>query len=299
LLDQSNIETMRSYWDEDLAILSAENVSFSVETAGLGSRFAAAVIDFTFQLFILLLGSLTYYALDTYLHIFDAMPLWLLNVIGGIAAVLTFILFYGYFFLFEWLWDGQTPGKRQLGLRVMMVNGLPLTVWPALARNIVRVADSLPICYGVGAIVALSNPLNQRAGDLVAGTIVARERRREKQRKPLTINEAVDLFLTAATTVPGSQTSTSKPFEEAELAVELAQRVDPEAAALALKLGREDYELARDFLLRRESLPREARGRLCRSLATRFATKLGQQPPQDNEAWLQEIVTTLSRAYGR
>ncbi len=288
---------MRSYWDEDLAILSAENVNFSVETAGIGSRFAAAAIDLTFQGAIAALGLLAIYGFTTYVYAIESMPKWLVYILAAIGSILLFLLGYGYYFFFEWLWDGQTPGKRYLGLRVMMANGMPLTVLPALARNVVRIVDSLPFAYGFGAIVALLNPLNQRMGDIVAGTVVARERRREKERKPLTINEAVELFLQAATTVPGAK-SEARPFQDDELEVEIATKLDPEAAAFALKLSREDYELARDFLLRREKLPREARERLGRSLVMRLAAKLGREVPGEGEAFLEEIVAVLGRAYG-
>src|SRR3954447_921342 len=111
---------MPSYWDEDLAILSAENVNFSVETAGLGSRFAAATIDMTLQLLILLLFTLAINGFFTYVVPMESLPKWVLNVCIGLAILGVFALLTGYSFLFEWLWDGQTPGKRQLGLRVMM-----------------------------------------------------------------------------------------------------------------------------------------------------------------------------------
>ena len=287
---------MRSYWDEDLAILSAENVSFSLETAGLGSRFAAVALDTFYQSLVFLLVALAALGFEIYVFSYGDMPKWLVSTLLALYFLGSFALFFVYFFVFEWLWDGQTPGKRFFGLRVMMSNGLPLNVSASLARNAVRVVDILPF-YGFGAAVALSNDLNQRMGDLVAGTIVVRESKTQKQRKPLSINDAVEAFLSAATTVPGTQ-SEAKPFEEnQELHVESASVVDAEAMALARKLSREDYELARDFLARRETLPPAARTRLGNALAARLAAKLEQETPAAFEPFLEEILAILGRVY--
>jgi uncharacterized RDD family membrane protein YckC len=288
---------MRSYWDEDLAILSAENVSFSIETAGLGSRFAAFSLDSFYQIVVLLLLALGVAGIETYVFSLSSLPQWALSTLTALAILFTFALFFGYYFVFEWLWDGQTPGKRFFGLRTMMSNGLPLTVSASLARNAVRLVDFLPLGYGFGSFVALLNPLNQRMGDLVAGTIVVRENKSQKERKPLKINEAVDAFLLAATTVPGQKTDSKTFIEDEELRVEMAPALDADALALARQLSREDYELARDFLGRRETLPKAARERLGNALAARLAQKSGQAAPAEAESWLEEVLETLGRAY--
>ncbi len=288
---------MRSYWDEDLAILSAENVSFSIETAGLGSRFAALALDTFYQILIYLLLALAALGFQNYVFSFADMPRWLASSLIALYLLVTFALFFGYYFVFEWLWDGQTPGKRYFGLRVMLANGLPLNVTASLARNAVRIVDFLPLCYGFGSVVSISNRLNQRMGDLVAGTIVVRESKEQKQRKPLTINEAVEAFLSAATTVPGQKTDSTPWQEDEELRAEMTPAVDADALALSRKLSREDYELARDFVARRETLPAAARERLGKSLALRLSAKLGEEMAEDFEAQLVEIVAMLAKVY--
>ncbi len=288
---------MRSYWDEDLAILSAENVSFSVETAGLGSRFAALALDTFYQILVYILLLLAALGIENYLLPFNSMPQWLESSVIALYFLLTFVLFFGYYFVFEWLWDGQTPGKRYFGMRVMMSNGLPLTVTAALARNAVRIVDFLPGAYGFGALISVSNALNQRMGDLVAGTLVVRETKDAKQRKPMSINAAVEAFLSAATTVPGQAAPPTIWVEDEELRIENAPVFDAEAAAISRKLTREDYELARDYAARREALPPQARERLGRALANRLATKLEQPAPTDFDAFLQETVAVLQRVY--
>jgi uncharacterized RDD family membrane protein YckC len=83
-------------------------------------------------------------------------------------------------FFVEWLlpawfeanWNGQTPGKRAMGLAVLNDDGTPLR-WPAaLTRNLLRAVDFLPLLYGVGLVAMLVNRDFKRLGDLAAGTVV-------------------------------------------------------------------------------------------------------------------------------
>ncbi len=292
---------MKSYWEEDLAILSAENVSVSVETSGLGSRLAALFIDTCLQCLVWLLCALVWWGASYYLTPLKTLPGWLESTLLAFYYVFVFLLFFGYFFAFEWLWDGQTPGKRYLGMRVTMANGLPLSMWPALVRNTVRLVDFLPFGYGIGSITAITNGLNQRAGDLAAGTIVVREGRREKTNKPLSMRESIDRFLEAAQHVPVGLSPEARDWHGEELgglSVEAARQLDPEALALAKMLGREDYELARDFVARREAMPRDARFRLGRALAFRLSEKSGLPLDHNNvEGFIETCIATLARAY--
>ncbi|HEX6689855.1 MAG TPA: RDD family protein [Burkholderiales bacterium] len=73
---------------------------------------------------------------------------------------------------FEARWNGQTPGKRAMGIAVLNDDGTPLR-WPAaLTRNLLRAVDFLPVLYGVGLVAMLSNRDFKRLGDLAAGTVV-------------------------------------------------------------------------------------------------------------------------------
>lgn len=291
---------MRSYWEEDLAILSAENVAVSVETSGLGSRLAGVFIDTCLQCLVWLLCALVWWGATSYIKPLNSLPAWLESTLSAVYYILVFLLFFGYYFVFEWLWDGQTPGKRYLGMRVTMANGLPISMWPALVRNTVRLVDFLPF-YGFGAVVAMTNNLNQRAGDLAAGTIVVREGRREQMNKPLSMRESIDRFLEAAQHVPVGLAPEARDWHGEELgglSVEAARQLDPEALALAKVLGREDYELARDFTSRRDAMPRDARVRLGRALAQRLSEKSGLPLDQNNvEGFIESCIATLSRVY--
>jgi len=73
---------------------------------------------------------------------------------------------------FEASWNGQTPGKRAMGIAVLNDDGTPLR-WPgALTRNLLRAVDFLPVLYGVGLVAMLANRDFKRLGDLAAGTVV-------------------------------------------------------------------------------------------------------------------------------
>ena len=90
------------------------------------------------------------------------------------------MIFASYFIFFEWLWDGQTPGKRLIKLRVIRDDGRPITLWEAIARNLLRVFDAAPgfviPVYSIGLIVIFLSGRDQRVGDIFAGTVVIRER---------------------------------------------------------------------------------------------------------------------------
>src|SRR5687768_1647715 len=107
------MSTQQSDWDDELSILSAENVNFALETAGLGSRFAAAMIDMTLQaLTLILLLIVALYFVSYFIIDFSNWSRWALSIGAAIGLLILFLILYGYYFFFEWLWDGQTPGKR-------------------------------------------------------------------------------------------------------------------------------------------------------------------------------------------
>ncbi|HEY2807016.1 MAG TPA: stage II sporulation protein M [Gemmatimonadales bacterium] len=219
-----------------IAIETPENVLLEFELAGVGSRFAAAFAD------IVILGIL-------YLAIFAAFAL----LLGGIrletwsAAVMVlvaFVLFWGYFALFEALWQGQTPGKHSVGLRVVMDTGHPLTFGAALARNLLRAVDSQPgLLYFVGALFVFLHPHHKRLGDIVAGTIVVRDRPTEQR-----------------LSVP-------------VIAVPEAGE-GPIVTAEVPELTDEEFRLVEQFLARREQFEAAARQRVAYALLQRLADRL-------------------------
>ena len=148
-------------------VLTPEYVEFRFTLAGLYSRFLAWLIDTSIVLF----G--TGFVLTVLNLVMFAFP--------GVASALSFIVYFlvdwGYAITLETAWSGQTVGKRALHLRVIQESGVRIGFYHAALRNLARPVDRLPILYLVGGLTALISGSHQRLGDMLAGTIVVRERR--------------------------------------------------------------------------------------------------------------------------
>ena len=150
-------------------IVTPEAVVLEFETAGIGSRVIAGLIDLTVQgaalaAILIGIGTLASTGLDA----------------GGIGAaiiyVLIFLVIFGYPAALETLWRGRTLGKAAMGLRVVTVEGAPIRFRHAAIRSIFSLVDWLATQGVVGITALLVTKRNQRVGDLLAGTIVLRER---------------------------------------------------------------------------------------------------------------------------
>ena len=151
-------------------VITSEKVPFTYRVAGLGSRLLAWLADLGIIVILTIMGAVIGSTLER-----GRAGLGL-----GIIMLWTFAVQWCYFLLFEWLWHGQTPGKRLVGIRVIDCQGTSVSLWQVAVRNILRVADGLPLLiidllpllYGVGFLVAACNRENRRLGDLAAGTLV-------------------------------------------------------------------------------------------------------------------------------
>lgn len=171
--------------EETLIIETPERVPLEFALASIGNRFLAVAIDHFIQFSSIFLIAWFFLSIAGYSasdvgdapeRLFIEAPKWLI----AILIIILFLVFAGYFAAFEWLWNGQTPGKRLLKLRVIRDDGRPLTLWEAIARNLLRIADAIPgfiiPVYSVGLIVIFLSSRDQRVGDFFAGTVVIRER---------------------------------------------------------------------------------------------------------------------------
>ncbi|HEX3703547.1 MAG TPA: RDD family protein [Vicinamibacterales bacterium] len=153
-------------FEERLKIDTPEQITLELPIAGIGSRFVAVAVDTVLQALTLATGmfALTLGARWTF---------GVLKLAGPAAAILfAFCVYWGYFAGFEIAWSGQTPGKRMAGVRVIHESGRPVSAFEAIARNVLRAIDFLPLLYGVGIITMLLNRQSRRIGDYVAGTVV-------------------------------------------------------------------------------------------------------------------------------
>ena len=165
---------------EDVLIIETpERVPLHFALASIGNRFIACAIDHGIQGLALGLIGITAAVLASFSFIEETLssaPKW----VYAVMILLLFLVFAGYFAFFEWIWNGQTPGKRWLKLRVIREDGRPITFWEAAVRNLLRSFDMMPVpFYSIGLISVFSTTRDQRVGDMVAGTVVVREREAE------------------------------------------------------------------------------------------------------------------------
>src|SRR5215475_7507529 len=157
-------------FEDRLTIETPEGVPLELTLAGIGSRFASALVDYIIQGVILLalLLVLVYGAGVEPSATALSAALWTLGF---------FFVFWGYDVAFEVLNSGRTPGKALNRIRVVLESGAPVTFGPSAVRNVIRIIDLLPGTYLVGMTSILVTRKNQRLGDLAGGTLVIRERR--------------------------------------------------------------------------------------------------------------------------
>lgn len=206
--------------EETLIIETPERVPLEFALASIGNRFLAVAIDHFIQylsIFLIswfalsLAGSGFNEVVDAPDRLFTEMPKWTIAVL----IVVLFLIFAGYFIAFEWLWNGQTPGKRLLKLRVIRDDGRPLTLWEAIARNLLRIGDAVPgfivPIYSVGLIVIFLSGRDQRLGDIFAGTVVIRERTDEAPTFAETFSSRVtDVAFTRVQKISGIKANVDK-----------------------------------------------------------------------------------------
>ena len=138
-----------------------EGITLALRPAGVVARVLAYLIDFAIRL-------------APFIAVGIATA-WMGGTGAGLFMLVFFAIEWLYPVVFELSLHGATPGKRSLGLRVVMDSGLPVTPAAALTRNLLRAADLLPACYGIGLTSMLLRADCKRLGDLAAGTLVVHD----------------------------------------------------------------------------------------------------------------------------
>ncbi|HTX59124.1 MAG TPA: RDD family protein [Verrucomicrobiae bacterium] len=167
--------------DRNVDVRTPESVALRYELAGLGSRFLAVFIDTLIQVLIALalLFGLIFAAERAPAAAPHAVTASLTKiesaVLVAILVAILFTIFFGYFIAFEALWNGQTPGKKLLGIRVVRDGGYPIDLGASLVRNLIRVGEFIVGYYALSALATIVSPENKRLGDIAAGTIVVRD----------------------------------------------------------------------------------------------------------------------------
>ncbi len=164
-----------SFWDDAHTQLSTpEQVDLQLEVANVGSRGLAFLADtiLRYTVFLLLYFIL---ALVTDFRLFESEMNLGLKAFAVLFIFIVFISEWFYFTLFEWMWNGQTPGKRLLHLRVIKMDGSPVSWLEVVLRNFTRPIDTTGPMALLGIAFIFFQPRGQRPGDLAARTIVIRE----------------------------------------------------------------------------------------------------------------------------
>jgi uncharacterized RDD family membrane protein YckC len=255
-------QPIRGSTTAELTIATPEGVLFRLPLAGPASRLYALLLDMA-----IVLGAVNGIGLLIY-WVFAKAP-------GFGVMVITlseFAIGFAYGALLEGFWNGQTIGKRLFHLRVIDQTGLPLRIEQAWVRNLMRVFDALPFAYLVGGISVLSNPLMQRFGDRVAGTLVIRQ-------TPLA--------------APGDELWTRQKYNSfvdyPAIAMHLRRAATPELASLI-----------QDALRRRNELAPYARREIYRELAAYLQNEISPFPDELVEMLSDEqyLINTAGVLFG-
>jgi len=188
----------------EILVVTPENIEIEYELAGLGTRFLANLIDTAVQMGIYVAIWIVFGLLALLLGLSagafaKSVGAFFAEAQVALALIAAFIVLWGYFIWFETVWNGQTPGKRQMGLRVVRDGGYPINIFAAIVRNLIRVMDGMPvvalglIIVGVAGHQTLAGATGgivifipllclmisgryQRLGDFIAGTMVVKQR---------------------------------------------------------------------------------------------------------------------------
>lgn len=231
--------------EQQVEIETPEQVVFAYTVAGIGSRAAAALLDYLLMAVILIGVSVIANIAESLLGV---------NLTGkgagaglgswatALLLLFAFALQWGYYVVFEAIWDGQTPGKRQLGIRVVQDGGYSVGFGASAVRNLARVLDMQPgFVYAVGILSAAINRSGKRLGDMLAGTIVVQEK----------------MMVIAPVAVPSRAGGEAAP-----------------AAVVTAALSDAEYEVLERYLARRAALDPERRRALAERLVEQLAPHL-------------------------
>jgi uncharacterized RDD family membrane protein YckC len=265
-----------------------EQVELAYSVAGVGSRFVAVLLDslilFAFFFGELMALILVRATLSTPGSLSATTQIW----IGAIVVFIDFVVGWGYFALFEAYWQGQTPGKRVMKVRVIKDSGRQITLFEALARNLLRVVDYLPGFYLVGLITMLCNKRSQRLGDLVAGTIVVHERMDEPS-----------LLYQTSTTLVAPVGFSNQPMGQ-ETVLPWGQPVTAMFPADAVaRLSAQDLVVIEAFFSRMLDLPLQTRATVAYQMVRQMTSKMGVGVPEGNPERALESMAYQMRSGGR
>src|SRR5579863_2510163 len=268
---------------DQLNIDTPELVAIELPLAGLGSRFIAILVDYLIWGVVFLVVGLLAAVIVPALHLFGGVsPYWAI----GIVVLIVFLMQWGYFAVFEAFGNGRTPGKRVARIRVIHQSGRGINFVEALARNLVRFVDYLPSFYAVGVVAIFLSRRNQRLGDMVAGTLVVRDREVDSPHW----SESSSRTFTAPA-IPVAPSIAPPGASSGPWGGPPHLRVLLPAPALA-KLSASDLEVLESFFTRRLDMDLTTRAALANRIATALCAKSCLQIPEGTsvETFLEAVA---------
>lgn len=243
-------------------IRTAQNVALDLNVAGIGERILAALLDYAIIYATLLIFFLCFGLIRETLELSETVFFVLL------ALLIIPLLFY--FLAFELFFDGQTPGKRALKVRVVTTKGGVPTLRQYLLRWLMRLVDVHFFATVVGISTIVFSRHNQRVGDMVADTLVVKE---EKAPSLSAVRQR------------------RTPDEYGQLTYPQVDRLSPQDIATA----REVYDLVRD-----EGLTPQTK-KLCRKLRDVFTEKMQTETPptESDRLFLKTIIHDYEAFHSR
>ena len=242
-----------------LKVRTSDNVQIGYVSAGIPSRFMAFLLDILINFAVLAVAGVAAAAL------YGAM-----GSNGGVAEALALTVFslvlilghFLYFAILEATSAGRTPGKRALGLRVVRIDGSAPGLGESLVRNIARIVD---YTLGIGLFVAFFHPQSRRVGDLLAGTVVIRERAAATAHMPAVMSPVLLRAPDAGPPIDGLD-----------------------------RLGAHEHGVIRTFLSR-PGLPPEQRARIANDMAQKLFERMQMAPNAPERIWPPELF--IERLY--
>lgn len=226
----------------ELRIQTQEGVTFALPLASPVTRCLALMIDLVT---IIVCGSAAFTVMGVLLSVTGNFGM-LADIVNTVFMLAYFAFSIGYFMVSEWIWQGQTVGKRMLRIRVMDVNALKLQPSQVVLRNLLRAIDMLPFFYFVGGVTSLLNRYSQRLGDLAAGTVVVRL----LENHPPKFHDTLEGKFNSLRNYPNLE------------------------AALRQRCGPEESAIAYHAVLRRDIMDPMARTQLFKALALHFKERV-------------------------
>lgn len=276
--DLESASTLPARFLKRVCLQTPESIELDFALAGIGSRTLAWVIDqmlIYLSLALLTLGGAYIYIYAIYPAVLENLPQtsdeinqWTI----ALYLLLSFVLYNGYYIIFETLWQGQTPGKRVGQIRVVRDNGQPIGMKEAALRSLLQTVD-FSLLF-IGAFLIAFSRSEKRLGDMAAGTLVIQDEQNRRQTAPL----------------PEQTDSASQRIAQALLQSGNLRDLTPD-----------QYLTIRDFLQHRHELATEPRQRSASKLAAQVKAVVlaPEHPTPDVQATDEDFLEAVYLAYRR